>query len=249
MRVGVLKRFAAILQATRLVSSDCVTAMTMSASSIPASTSVDGNEALPTTVRRSNLSCRSFSRAGWLSTSVMSFCSETRLSASVEPTWPAPRMTIFTTRVSVRRRILFRFRAAGASVLLLRRPQPELLQLAVQVGALEPALLGEPADRALAREMVLEVRALERLARLPQRQVERQPGESRFAAGCGQRPGDVVGADLLLEGGERGGAYDLLQLLEVARPAEVAQCVERRRGELPRRAEARLHELREQHRG
>ncbi len=37
MRVGVLKRFAAILQATRLVSSDCVTAISMSASSMPAS--------------------------------------------------------------------------------------------------------------------------------------------------------------------------------------------------------------------
>ena len=64
MRVGVLKRFAAILQATRLVSSDCVTAISMSASSMPASIKVEGCDALPTTVRRSSLSCMSLSRAG-----------------------------------------------------------------------------------------------------------------------------------------------------------------------------------------
>jgi len=32
-----------------------------------------------------------------MSTTVMSLASDTRLSATVEPTWPAPRITIFTT--------------------------------------------------------------------------------------------------------------------------------------------------------
>jgi hypothetical protein len=86
---------AASLQATRLVSSDCVTAMSRSASSMPASVSTEGCAALPVTVRRSSRSCRARRRVGSRSTTVMSFCSETRLSATELPTWPAPRMMIF----------------------------------------------------------------------------------------------------------------------------------------------------------
>jgi len=48
--------------------------------------------ALPTTVRRSSLSCSCDRRAPSLSTMVMSFSSETRPSATLAPTWPAPRM-------------------------------------------------------------------------------------------------------------------------------------------------------------
>jgi hypothetical protein len=49
----------------------------------------------------------------------------------------------------------------------------ELLQLAVQVGAFEPRLFGHARHAAvLAREVILEVRALERVARVAQRNVE-----------------------------------------------------------------------------
>jgi hypothetical protein len=49
----------------------------------------------------------------------------------------------------------------------------ELLQLAVQVGAFEPRLFGHARHAAvLAREVILEVRALERVTRVAQRNVE-----------------------------------------------------------------------------
>ena len=50
---------------------------------------------LPTTPRRSMRSSRLRSRAGSMSMTVMSFCSETRLSATLSPTRPAPRMMMF----------------------------------------------------------------------------------------------------------------------------------------------------------
>ncbi len=60
--VGTLNMRAASLQATRLVSSLCVTATSRSASSMPASRSTDGCAALPVTVRRSRRSCSARSR-------------------------------------------------------------------------------------------------------------------------------------------------------------------------------------------
>src|SRR3977135_2844820 len=55
-----------------------------------------------------------------------------------------------------------------------READVELLQLSVQVGALEPGTLGHLAHVALlASEELLEVDALERLARLAQRQIEK----------------------------------------------------------------------------
>ena len=96
MRVGTLNWCAAILHATRLISSLCVTAINRSASSMPARFRTAGCDALPQMVRKSSRSCKAFSRAPSMSTTVMSLASDTRLSATVEPTWPAPRMMVFT---------------------------------------------------------------------------------------------------------------------------------------------------------
>ncbi len=95
MRIGMLKTACPTLQATRFVSSLAVTAKSMSVSAAPASASTSGCAALPTTVRRSNWFCRSRRRSALVSTTVTSFFSETRLSATLAPTWPAPRMRIF----------------------------------------------------------------------------------------------------------------------------------------------------------
>src|SRR5690349_6635641 len=90
-------------QAQRLVWSDCVTAISRSASSAPAARSVSGLEALPVTVRRSSLSCSSARRAASVSTTVISLASETSPSAAEEPTCPAPRMMIFMADVMMTR--------------------------------------------------------------------------------------------------------------------------------------------------
>ncbi len=98
MRVGMLNEVLPTLQATRFVSSLVVTAKSMSVSAAPASASSSGWAALPTTVRRSNWFWRFFSRSASMSTTVTSFFSETRLSATLAPTCPAPRMRIFKDR-------------------------------------------------------------------------------------------------------------------------------------------------------
>lgn len=95
IRVGTLKTVCASLQATRLIWSLGVTAMIMSASSAPALRMTDGTAPLPVTVRRSSLSCSIARRAASLSTTVMSFSSDTRPSATLAPTWPAPRIMTF----------------------------------------------------------------------------------------------------------------------------------------------------------
>ena len=64
MRVGTLNRVDAMRHATRLVSSLCVTATSMSASSAPACFSTEGCAAWPRTVRRSKRSCNSARRVG-----------------------------------------------------------------------------------------------------------------------------------------------------------------------------------------
>src|SRR5690606_10736500 len=79
-----------------LVSSLLVTATSMSASSAPACRSTVGNDAWPCTVRISRRSPRSRRRSPSVSTTVMSLASPERCSASVPPTWPAPRIMIFT---------------------------------------------------------------------------------------------------------------------------------------------------------
>src|SRR5437762_5262143 len=84
MRVGTLNSCCASLHATKLVSSLCVTAIIMSQSSMPASTSTEGCAALPTTVRKSRRSWRLRSLAASMSTTVMSLASDTRFSATDE---------------------------------------------------------------------------------------------------------------------------------------------------------------------
>src|SRR3954469_1297811 len=87
----------------------------------------------------------------------------------------------------------------------------EPLQLAIQVRALEAAFFRDASDRAvLEREMMLEIGALERLARVAQGQIERQGDSLRRRGELRQHRLDVVRADLFLErrggqGAHRGG--------------------------------------------
>jgi hypothetical protein len=90
--VVTLNMLRAILQATRLVESDWVTATSMSASSMPAFFSTEGRAPLPTRVRTSRRSAMSPSASRLWSTMVMSLASEASASATEAPTWPAPRM-------------------------------------------------------------------------------------------------------------------------------------------------------------
>ena len=66
-------------------------------SAAPACSSTFGWAALPATVRMSRRSCRSRSSSSLVSTTVTSLASSrARWYAAVRPTWPAPRMMIFT---------------------------------------------------------------------------------------------------------------------------------------------------------
>jgi hypothetical protein len=76
----------AILQATRLVWSDWVTATSISASSMPALLSTEGNAALPVTVRTSRRSASLASAGPFWSTKVTSLISEASASATEAPT-------------------------------------------------------------------------------------------------------------------------------------------------------------------
>src|SRR3970282_1027807 len=164
MRRGTLNMRAASLQATRLVSSDWVTAISRSASSMPASVSTEGGEELPVTVRRSKRSGSARRRPPSTSTTVMSFCSETRLSATELPTWPAPRMTIFTPQPLLGKSVAF---YSDSPFLAPPHRQAEGFQLAVQVRAFQAAFLGHARHAAARRgQQVLEIDALESLARL-----------------------------------------------------------------------------------
>src|SRR5688572_1743423 len=97
MRVGVRNRVHATWHATMFTSSLLVSATSMSAPAAPACSSVRGLAALPRTVRMSSRSCRSRSTSSSISTTVTSLASSrARWYAAVRPTWPAPRMMIFT---------------------------------------------------------------------------------------------------------------------------------------------------------
>src|SRR5205809_5420646 len=166
MRVGTLNNCCASLHATKLVSSLCVTAIIMSQSSIPASTSTEGCAALPSTVRKSRRSWRLRSLVPSISTTVMSLASDTRFSATDEPTWPAPRITIFKAGIRAKN---------PESVFFSPGENPERFQLAVQVRALETASLGDARYGSVHLcEMVLEVGSLEGFAGLAQGKIERQ---------------------------------------------------------------------------
>src|SRR5437899_6026985 len=107
------------------------------------------------------------------------------------------------------------------------------------MGALEAASLGDARDGSVRlREVMLEVVALESLARLSQRQIERQAHVRRAARELRHHPFGVARADLLLEAGERQGAHRGGDVLEVAGPGEIAQDVEGSGGEVSRRAKA-----------
>jgi hypothetical protein len=95
--VGVRNSTKATSHAIMFTSSLEVSATSRSASPAPAASSTVGWAALPTTVRTSSRSCRSRSASSFTSTTVTSFASSReRCAAAVRPTWPAPRMRIFT---------------------------------------------------------------------------------------------------------------------------------------------------------
>src|SRR6185295_1629707 len=139
--------------------------------------------------------------------------------------------------------------AAGSARVFLGtagEPDVELLELAVEVRALEPGLLGDAAHVALlAAEELLEVDTLERLARLAQRQVE----EARGDLGCD----DVTGRRRLAEQALHVLAADVAaqqpqvrdhrsEVIEVARPVRLREHGERlrlQRAEQRRRSLAR----------
>src|SRR5262249_51919587 len=186
------------------------------------------------------------------STTVMSFASDTRLSATDEPTWPAPRMTIFNPEVRAKKHAFYAESPGPPNppLLVLSPSQdPERLQLSVQMRSFETAALGQARDGSVRLgKMMLEVGPLERLSRLAQREVKgdlrlgRAPGELR------QNALRVAHSYLLLQAGERERAHCGSQVLEVAGPGEIAQNVQRAGREDPRRAEARLHQLGEHQR-
>src|SRR5712664_3762199 len=172
MRVGTLNNTCASLHATRLVSSLCVTAIIMSQSSMPASSSTEGCAALPSTVRRSRRSRRLRSLVPSMSTTVMSLASDARLSATDEPTWPAPRITILKLGVRAKKHAYYA-ELVPESVFFSPGENAERFQLSVQVRALETAALGDARNRTVHLcEMVLEVGSLEGLACLAQGEIE-----------------------------------------------------------------------------
>src|SRR5712691_6227109 len=218
MRVGTLNNCCASLHATRFVSSLCVTAIMRSQSSIPASTSTEGCPALPSTVRRS-------SRPGPRRESRFS-----RRESAQKRTHSIPNRGLCPK---------------SDSVLFSPGEDAERLQLPLQMRALEAASLGDERNGSVRlREVMLEVVALESLARLSQRQIERQAHVRRTARELRHHPFGVARADLLLEAGERQGAHRGGEVLEVAGPGEIAQDVEGSGGEVSRRTKACFHQLR-----
>src|SRR3979490_372451 len=210
----------------------------MSQSSIPASTSTEGCAALPTTVRKSRRSWRLRSLVALISTTVMSLASDTRFSATDEPTWPAPRITIFKAETRTKKRA-FLCRLVAESVFFSPGENAERFQLSVQVRALETAALGDARDRAVhLREMMLEVGSLEGLAGLAQGEIERQVGLGGAAQELRQHPLRVCDAYFLLQAGEGQVAHCGREILEVTRPDEIAQDVEGPGGTASRRTKA-----------
>ena len=125
-------------------------------------------------------------------------------------------------------------------------PDIQLFQLAVEVGALQPGLVGNPRHAAaFFLDQVFEIHALEGIARFAQRDVERNAVRHRR---CGQfhrgeHAADVGGVDLIRQRGNRQGAHHVAELRQIARPVEVAQLVQGRRGQPPHRADAFFHQL------
>src|SRR5512138_3131941 len=120
---------------------------------------------------------------------------------------------------------------AAGIVAAARETDVELLELAVQMGALEARLVGDAAHVALlATEELLEVDPLEGLARLAQRQLE----EARRDLGRGLRIGrrglaqhalDVLRRDLAPH--EREVLDEACEVVEVPRPIRIGERGER----------------------
>src|SRR5258706_1568237 len=92
-------------------------------------------------------------------------------------------MRFLDSAVTAKESMADRATSGGAVLTAPRKADIELLQLAVEVGAFEPRLLGNLAHVALlAAEQLLEIDALERLARLAQRQLEELLGNFRGKA-------------------------------------------------------------------
>ena len=134
---------------------------------------------------------------------------------------------------------------AQSSVSDWRKSTPERAQLAVEVRALHADALRELPDLAAAeQQLLLQIRALEMLARLAQRHREQVLLDERLAIGR-------VGRELRLDFGERNllrAAEDqqaldhVPQLAHVARPRIVAQPILRRDAEAPKRQPFRVDE-------
>src|SRR6266478_4230152 len=128
---------------------------------------------------------------------------DTRLSATDEPTWPAPRIRILKAGVRAKERAFYA-ELVPESVFFSPGENAERFQLAVQVRAFQTASLGDARDGAVhLREMMLEIGPLEGLAGLAQGEIERQVGLRCAALELRQHPFRVRDTDLLLQAGER----------------------------------------------
>src|SRR6266581_714992 len=133
-----------------------------------------------------------------VSTAVMSLASDTKFSATDEPTWPAPRITIFKAGIRAKKHAFYAD-LYPESVFFSPGENAERFQLAVQVRALETASLSHARDRAVHLcEMMFEVGPLEGLAGLAQGEIERQVGLRGAACELRQHPFRVRDTYLLL---------------------------------------------------
>ena len=152
---------------------------------------------------------------------------------------PAPGASRAAVAVAARRARVSRRAVLAAA----READVELLQLAVEVRALEPGLVGDAAHVALlAAEQLLEVDPLERLARLAQRQLEEARGDLRrddAAFGGAASPSRRLTWSGVMSPARRQREVDddAVQVVEVAGPVRVGERGER--GRLQRRQRAR----------
>src|SRR5262245_59471088 len=127
--------------------------------------------------------------------------------------------------------------------------QAERLELAIEVGTLQPRALGDARHAAvLARQQVLEIDALQCLASFAIRAVEGDLGQGARHGARGDHALDVAELDLFFERAEREVLHHAFQLGKVSRPAVVPQRIQRGDGEAPRGTNARFDQLRKHER-
>jgi hypothetical protein len=163
-----------------------------------------------------------------VSTTVMSLASETRLSATEVPTWPAPRMMIFIVLLFLGGRFAGRADGAGSAVAVvvaLAHADAELLELAVEVGALEAGFS--------ARRVMLLPSICRWCSKYSRSKISRASrsgrsrGRPRAAVGVlTEQMGDFVHVDFFFQGAQGEGLDGGLQLGVAAAPVAVAQGVE-----------------------